>query len=70
MKAARLENVLKRNKKNMVLDLLMAAALLVGLSTTALAVSGQVSKLAPNQPEPVCVAAVSELPPLGPVAAH
>jgi hypothetical protein len=68
MKAARLDDVLKRNKKHVVLDLVMAAMLLVGLSTTALAVSGHVSKLAPTRPEPVCIAGAPELPPLGPVA--
>lgn len=68
MKSSRLEKVLERNKKHVVLDLLMAAVLLVGLSSTALAVSGYVSKLSPNAPEPVRVASTAELPPLGPIA--
>lgn len=49
MKKSRLDDLLRRNKKHLALDLVITAALLIGLSISGLVAAVEVGKMTPDK---------------------
>ena len=49
MKKSRLDDLLRRNKKHLALDLVITAALLIGLSVSGLVAAVEVGKMTPHR---------------------